>query len=59
MSGERKLPEASLSDGGFVLFGTCLWNITYSKWFLPDGAYPLAVSRYYLGMFPRHSDVGQ
>jgi hypothetical protein len=44
LSGEGKLPRASLSDGGFILFGTYLWNVIYSKWFLPGGAYPLAVS---------------
>jgi hypothetical protein len=31
LSGEGKLPGVSLSDGGFVLFDICLWNITYSK----------------------------
>jgi hypothetical protein len=31
LSGEGKLPGASLPDGGVVLFGTCLWNITHSN----------------------------
>jgi hypothetical protein len=34
LSGEGKLPGASLSDRGLVLFVTCPWNITHSKWFL-------------------------
>jgi hypothetical protein len=45
----------SLSDGAFVHFGTCLWNITYRKWFLLGGAYPVAASWCYLGLFARHS----
>jgi hypothetical protein len=28
------LPGVLLSHGGLVLFDTCLWNITHSKWFL-------------------------
>jgi hypothetical protein len=36
-----------------------LQDISHGKWFLPDGAYPLAASWWYLGMFPRFSDVGQ
>jgi hypothetical protein len=51
------LPGASLSDRWIVLFDTCLWNITHSKWFLLGGAYLLVVSCCYLVVFPRHSDV--
>jgi hypothetical protein len=40
----REASQVSLSDGGLILFDTCLWNIAHSKWFLTSGAYLLVQS---------------